>query len=75
VPRLVRRNEILRQAAARPRFLAVLLGGFAAIALLLAAIGTLGGMSCSTRATPAAATRVTARTTGFLGGGCEMKGT
>ena len=40
-------DEILWQAVARPRFFAVLLGGFAGIALLLAAIGTFGVMSYS----------------------------
>jgi putative ABC transport system permease protein len=40
-------DEILWQAVARPRFFAALLGGFAGIALLLAAIGIFGVMSYS----------------------------
>ncbi|HYU15063.1 MAG TPA: FtsX-like permease family protein, partial [Candidatus Acidoferrum sp.] len=40
-------DEILWQAVARPRFFAVLMGGFAGIALLLAAIGTFGVIAYS----------------------------
>jgi predicted permease len=45
IVRLRDMNAVFRESIRRPRFLAQLLGGFAAVALLLAAVGTYGVLS------------------------------